>query len=264
VAVVWVAVFCAAKHGPSEDQIMKRLSDAYGDDLAYIHNVGYDFHARGLAPALLKLFKEARLAGSIVVDVGCGGGIWAQQLAKAGYRPVGIDISPAMIALARQLVPSGEFHVASFLDFALPPCGAITALGEVVCYLFDRRNQHRALARWLKRAYEALLPGGLLVFDITEIGLDRKAPSGWRSGDDWACGVWREYDERRSQLISHITTFRQVGDTYRRGEETHRIQLYDGRDVANMLKDAGFRVRSTRRFGDYKLLPKRTAFIARK
>jgi SAM-dependent methyltransferase len=183
---------------------------------------------------------------------------------RANYQPVGIDISPAMIALARQRVPSGEFHVASFLDFPLPPCGAITALGEVVCYLFDGRNHRSALARWIKQAYRALLPGGLLVFDIAEVGLNRKTPPAWRSGDDWACGVWREYDERRSQLTRHITTFRRVGQTYRRGEETHRVQLYDGRDVANLLKAAGFRVRSTRRLGDYKLLRKRVGFIATK
>jgi SAM-dependent methyltransferase len=243
---------------------MKRSSDAYGDDLAYIHNVGYDFHARGLAPALLKLFEKARLTGSIVVDVGCGGGIWAEQLARAGYRPVGIDISPSMIELARQRVPSDEFHVASFLDFPLPRCGAITALGEVVCFLFDQRNQRRALAKWLKKAYDALLPGGLLVFDIVETGLDRGRPPAWRSGDDWACGVSFESDERRSQLVRRITTFRQVGDMYRRGEETHRIQLYDRRDIVGLLKKAGFQVRSTRRFGDYTLLPKRTGFIATK
>jgi len=232
--------------------------------LAYIHNVGYDFHARGLAPALLKLFEKARLTGSVVIDIGCGGGIWAQQLARAGYRPVGIDISRAMIELARQRVPSGEFHVASFLDFPLPECGAITSLGEVVCYLFDRHNHLRMLARWLKNAYDALLPGGLLVFDIVETGLDRGRPPTWRSGDDWACGVSFECDERRAQLVRHITTFRKVGETYRRGEETHRVQLYDRRDIAGLLKKAGFRVRSTRRFGDYALLPKRTGFIARK
>src|SRR5262245_51579333 len=192
----WVCQLAAAPAdtdpAPSRICGMKHSSDAYGDDLAYIHNVGFDFHARGLAPALLKLFKEAKLTGSIVVDVGCGGGIWAEQLARAGYQPVGIDISPAMIAQARQRVPGGEFHVASFLQFPLPQCGTITALGEVVCYLFDHRNQYSALARWLKRAYKALVPGGLLVFDITEIGLDRSTAPGWRSGDDWACGFWRE------------------------------------------------------------------------
>jgi hypothetical protein len=73
-----------------------------------------------------------------------------------------------------------------------------------------------------------------------------------------------EYDERRTQLVRHITTFRRINDHYRRGQEVHRIQLYDRRDVARLLRQAGFRVRMTRRFDDYELLPGRVAFIARK
>src|SRR5262249_1423609 len=119
----------------SRDQAaMSRPSAAYEEDLAYIHDVGYDFHARGLAPALLKFLEGAGVAGSGVGDLGCGSGIWARALQEAGYQPVGVDISPAMIALARRRVPGGRFHVASFLDFELPPCRAITALGEVLCF----------------------------------------------------------------------------------------------------------------------------------
>src|SRR5262245_18765198 len=116
---------------------MRESSAAYHDDLAYIHDVGYDFHARGLAAGLLAIIDKAGLSDSSVVDIGCGSGIWADQLQRAGYRPIGVDYSPAMIELAKRRCPQGEFHVASFLDFGLPPCGVITAFGEVVCYLLD-------------------------------------------------------------------------------------------------------------------------------
>src|SRR5262245_51882423 len=132
---------------------MTQAATAYTEDLAYIHDAGYDFHARGLAPGVLAILKQAGLAGSMVVDLGCGSGIWAADLKRAGFRPVGVDISSAMIGLARRRVPQGEFHVASFLDFDLPPCGAITAFGEVLCYLFDRGNNRRALARMLGRVH---------------------------------------------------------------------------------------------------------------
>ena len=52
----------------------------------------------------------------------------AHAFAQAGYRVIGVDISAAMIELARQRVPAAEFHVASFLDFQLPACSAITAI----------------------------------------------------------------------------------------------------------------------------------------
>src|SRR5437016_5137689 len=119
-------------------------SPAFDEDLAYIHDVGYDFHAKGLAPALLRLFETTGLAGSTVVDLGCGSGIWAAYLEAAGFHAVGVDLSPAMIALARRRAPAAEFHVASLVDFSIPSCRAITALGEVVCYQFDRRNNRRA------------------------------------------------------------------------------------------------------------------------
>jgi SAM-dependent methyltransferase len=243
---------------------MSAPSSAYDEDLAYIHDAGYDFHARGLAPALLKLLKKSALAGSVVVDLGCGSGIWTKQLADAGYRPVGVDYSAAMIALARQRLPHGEFHVGSFLDFELPPCAAITAFGEVLCYQFDRRNNRAALGRLFRRAHEALMPGGLLLFDIVELDLDRGRPPTWLAGDDWVCLVAFDHDERRRQVTRQITTFRKVGDFYRRGHEAHRVRLYDARDVAGMLRETGFRVRMTRRFGDYRLMPFRAGFVARK
>jgi SAM-dependent methyltransferase len=236
----------------------------YGDDLAYIHDVGYDFHARGMASALLKRLDRAGLAGSVVVDLGCGSGIWANELHEHGYRPVGVDLSPAMIALARRRCPKGEFHTASFLDFQFPRCGAITALGEPLSYLFDEHNSRRALARLFQKAFDALPAGGLFIFDIVEVGLDRNRPPTFRAGDDWACLVTFEYDKRRDQLVRHITTFRRVGQLYRRGEETHRVQLYDRRDIAGLLRHCGFRVRSSRRLGEYQMLPGRVLFIARK
>ncbi len=41
------------------------------------------------------------LAGSSVVDVGCGGGLLAEGLARAGARVTAIDLAPAMIEVAR-------------------------------------------------------------------------------------------------------------------------------------------------------------------
>jgi hypothetical protein len=42
------------------------------------------------------------------------------------------------------------------------------------------------------------------------------------------------------------------------------VRLYDASTVAAELRRAGFRVRITRRYGDYALMRARVAFIARK
>jgi ubiquinone/menaquinone biosynthesis C-methylase UbiE len=50
--------------------------------------------------------------GDIVVDVGCGGGRAVGELAGRGVRAMGIDLNPAMIEIAAERWPAGEFHVA--------------------------------------------------------------------------------------------------------------------------------------------------------
>ena len=237
---------------------------AYGDDLAYVHDVGFGGFAEGAAPGLLGILRKARIRDGRLVDLGCGSGIWAKHLADAGYQLVGVDISAAMIELARRRAPGAEFHVDSFLTFKFPRSRAITALGEVLCYQFDAANSSRALSRLFRRAHDSLEPGGLLVFDVAEVGLDQDRAPTCREGADWACLIRFQYDARREQLTRHIVTFRKVAALYRRSEEIHRLQLYRRNDVAKMLRGAGFRVRPVRRYGDYRLPPGRVAFIARK
>src|SRR4029078_5065734 len=84
---------------------------------------------------------------------------------------LGIDISPSMIRLARRHAPAATFRVGSFLSVPLPQCAAVTSIGEVVNYAFDRRSGIRGLAQFFRRVFRALQPGGIFVFDIVEPGL---------------------------------------------------------------------------------------------
>ena len=60
----------------------------YEDDLAYIHDPGFGGFARQTAPELLKILRQAGIQQGLVVDLGCGSGIWPAKLVKAGYRVV--------------------------------------------------------------------------------------------------------------------------------------------------------------------------------
>ena len=237
---------------------------AYDDDLAYIHDVGFSDFAKGSAPGLLKTLRSAGIRKGFVVDLGCGSGIWAQQLASAGYDVIGVDISASIVEIARQRVPHAEFHAESFLSFKIPACQAVTALGEVLCYRFDRRNGATALQRLFTRVHAALQPGGLFIFDVAELERDRNRERSFWVGDDWATLVEFDNDPIKQQLNKHIVSFRKVGKHYRRREETHNLQLYKGTKVAEMLRDVGFRVRVVRRYGNFRLPKSLVGFIARK
>jgi len=45
--------------------------------------------------------ERAALAGARVLDVGCGGGLLCEALARAGAKVTGIDLAPGMIEVAR-------------------------------------------------------------------------------------------------------------------------------------------------------------------
>ena len=242
------------------------MADYYRDDLAFIHDVGYGEFALKAAPNLLGILARCGINDGLVVDLGCGSGLWAEQLIKHGYEVLGIDISEAMIQLARQRAPQAEFRVASLFQADLPPCRAVTSLGECISYLFDTTNDNRKLKQLFRRVYRALAAGGVFVFDVMEQGAHKRAAvvRGFTEGDGWMTVVEREEDRERRTLTRRITTFRKVGNLYRRADETHRVRLYDASTVAAELRRAGFRVRITRRYGDYALMKARVAFIARK
>jgi SAM-dependent methyltransferase len=242
---------------------MEHRKALYDHDLAYVHDVGFTGFADGAAPGLLSLFADAGVEEGRIVDLGCGTGIWAERLTDAGYQVVGLDVSPAMIELARRRVPSAEFLVGSIWDHDIPCCRGATAFGEVVCYR-SAGGGRQHLGSLFRKVFDALQPGGLFVFDVAEVGLDRSRRLGFVEGNDWACLVRIEYDQKRHRLARQITTFRKVGDVFRRSRERHVLQLYQAKQVAHWLRKAGFRVRTVRRFGSHPLLPKRVGFVARK
>lgn len=193
----------------------------YENDLAYIHDAGFGDFARNAAPGLVTVLRRAGIRSGLIVDLGCGSGIWAAELTRRGYDVLGIDISRSMIALAKKRVPTAQFVNASFWKAKLPPCDAVTALGECFNYTFDRPNSLKALERLFRRVHQALRPGGVFIFDIAEPG--RALRRAHALGKDWA--IFFEAEAGRNFLIRRMTTFRQVGRSYRRSQETHRLRL---------------------------------------
>jgi SAM-dependent methyltransferase len=182
------------------------MMPGYGEDLAAIHAAGFTELARAAARELI-----ARLdAPARIVDLGCGDGTSTRLLAEAGHEVLGIDSSPALIALARSTAPDATFRVGSFVDAELPSeRDAVLAAGEVLGYALDPCCDVARLDEVLARIAAALRPGGLLLFDLA--GPGPVPPSGrhaWTTGDGWA--VLAETRPRRDAIERHIVTFRRT------------------------------------------------------
>jgi len=242
------------------------MTDAYRDDLAYIHDAGFGGFAQEGALVLLDALRRQGVLRGRVIDLGCGSGILSRAVSDAGYDILGIDLSQAMVALARQRVPRGQFRVESLLSAEFPPCVAVAAVGECFNYLFDVRNTKSKLTKVFRRIHAALGPEGLFLFDVAEPG--RVPGPGPRrifmEGEDWAVLVTSDEDRRRGLLTRRITSFRRVGDLYRRDQEVHRQRLLTRADLASQLRNMGFRVRIVRGYGPLRFGPGHIGFMARK
>jgi SAM-dependent methyltransferase len=192
--------------------------------------------------------------------------LWARELVDTGYRVLGIDISEAMIELSRNRVPEAEFRLGSLFEVEIPPCKAVTAVSEVLNYLFDAENEELGLGRLFRRVYHALVPGGVFVFDV--LGPGQVPPGattkGFSVGEDWAVLSELEEDAERGTMERRIVSFRKVGDYYRRDDEVHRVRLYDPAELSSELERAGFSVRKLRSYGDFPLSEGHAAFVAGK
>jgi SAM-dependent methyltransferase len=142
------------------------MSGAYRSDLAYIHDAGFGQLASSGAVVVIDALKRSGIYNRTIVDLGCGSGITARHLCDAGFGVIGIDLSEALIEIARKRVPEAIFRIDSFVTANIPECVAVTAIGEVFNYAFDKANDSSARAVVLGRVYAALSPGGVLLFDM--------------------------------------------------------------------------------------------------
>jgi SAM-dependent methyltransferase len=94
------------------------------------------------------------------LDLGCGEGRLARDLAERGYAVVGVDVSPSMVAAAREAAPELEIHLADAA--ALPLDDASFDLVVAFMSLQDADD----LTGAVHEAGRVLAPGGRLCLAI--------------------------------------------------------------------------------------------------
>ena len=137
----------------SYDALAERYAEEIGDEL-----IGKPVD-RALYGCFAELVRELAGTGLPVGDVGCGPGHVCRYLAGLGLTVLGIDISPAMVRVARLRHPHLRFEVGSF---ARLPAGTGEWAGAVAPYSIihlDRDGRRAAFAELAR----AIAPGGWLL-----------------------------------------------------------------------------------------------------
>ncbi|MGI9176176.1 MAG: class I SAM-dependent DNA methyltransferase [Rhodothermales bacterium] len=114
-----------------------------------------------------RLLRKHHAGFASVVELACGTGSFAIALQQRGpYRYLATDCSPQMLAIAREKAVRAdvpiEFAEADVMQFHTEePFDVLILLYDSINYLLDEADVRQAL----DRAYAALRPGGVLLFD---------------------------------------------------------------------------------------------------
>jgi magnesium-protoporphyrin O-methyltransferase len=101
------------------------------------------------------------LNGKRILDAGCGTGALSVEAARRGAHVVAIDLSPTLVELARERVPSDlgdgtiEFHVGDLLDPALGRFDHVVAMDSLIHY--RARDTVRVLAGLAERTDHSIV-----------------------------------------------------------------------------------------------------------
>lgn len=108
----------------SENEALDRTRRDY-DEVAELYD---EMVRRGdeltdaLSTAMVNAFADLVRAGgsaAAVVDAGCGPGQWTDHLDRVGIHAYGIDLSPAMVAIARRYRPDLRYEVGSMFHLGV-------------------------------------------------------------------------------------------------------------------------------------------------
>jgi ubiquinone/menaquinone biosynthesis C-methylase UbiE len=145
--------------------LQKKLST----DVAQQQAVGGHFDAVGKLERALLLQLGLKPEHQLI-DVGCGSGRLASQLASMpGLRYLGTDVVPDMLDYARQTCKRDDWQFIPASGFRIP---AADQSADFVCFFSVLTHlRHEDSYRYLRDAKRVLKPGGAIVFSFIEFAL---------------------------------------------------------------------------------------------
>jgi len=184
------------------------MYDAFADSFA-LHAESSAYNAHYDRPAVLGLLGD--VAGCRVLDVGCGSGLYAAELARLGAEVIGFDSSAKLVEHARQRVrDAADLRVH---DVRLPlewlSDGSVdrAVMALVIHHLDDPVPALREIHRVLR-------PGGSLVVSTVHPVADWRQTGGSYFTDEMIDDTWNagwKVRFRRAPLTAWCAEFREAG-----------------------------------------------------
>jgi 2-polyprenyl-3-methyl-5-hydroxy-6-metoxy-1,4-benzoquinol methylase len=179
--------------------------------------------------------------GATILDVGCGLGLQAVELAARGYLVVGLDLSLPMLSRAADEAQDRDIKM-NFLHGDMREMtfdgtfDAVVCLGTTFGYFDDDTNR-----QVLERMKRALKPQGLLLLDTVnrDYVVQGQPNLVWFEGDGCVCMEETQFNYISSRLHVKRTV---ILDDGRQRENEYGIRLYPLHEIGQLMHQMGFRV----------------------
>ena len=244
--------------------------DAYHELAKSYDRLTNDVDYEATVEFYMQILEREGVKPRTVVDLACGTGSVTEILARKGYQVTGVDMSEDMLTVAwdkAQEMENPPRFICQKLQQLHLPRGvdmAVCAL-DSLDYILDPKDCEAAI----KRAYKALNPGGIFIFDVnTPEKLRAMDGQVFIDEDDDVYCVWRgEFDEQTNICSYGMDLFQRHGNVWHRNFEEHQEYAYSCQQLTGYLKNAGFtdiRVYGDRRLEEPNAADQRIYFSARK
>lgn len=199
---------------------------------------GEQYHAQAF-PVVDKLLLSRLPASARVLDVCCGTGRFTRKVRRKGFQVTGIDVSEAMLALARRNAPDVEFIRRDVRSFSLGrKFSAAYSVFESLNHVPDLQSLQAAFScvrRHLKR-------GGLFLFDLNR---EDAFLTQWNETNAIvdaanACITRSSYDETTRTGVCNVTVFEADKENWTRRDFVLRQCCHDIDAVQDVLVKASF------------------------
>ncbi len=188
---------------------------------------------------LTALFNMHLLHHESILEIACGTGILLEKFSLDGWKVYGFDYSRQMAQRARRRLQKVEndpaIWVGDMRQFALShPVDAVICLYDSINYCLDEDELLRALAC----IYNALSPGGLLIFDAVTVRNCKKNFQNFYEKDEFGDIEYIRQShfeaKTRSQINEFFITVHENGS--RRFYEQHVQHIFPIATFENLLK----------------------------
>lgn len=189
-----------------------------------------------------RIRKHARIPVRTLLDLGCGGGHNDRWL-RHDFEVTGVDVSPAMLRLARRLNPHVTYRLGDLRTVRLGTRFDAVVLADSVSYMLTERDLRRAF----ETAFAHLRPGGVFATYVEQSrgrfaeGLTHLSTR--RRGDVRITLVERLHDPDPSDTTYESTLVYLIRRGGRLEVETdrHRLGIFPLATWIRLLRSVGFR-----------------------